>query len=226
MASTTKNPRAIEAAKLLNHVPWCEDYERMISGMAYNQFAPELRDGRLRARRLAKKYTDYFPDEATSQSLAENRQKMLEVAFGRIGPNATVEGPYGVDYGCNISIGSDFYANFNLVILDCGLVTIGDRVFLGPSVAIFAATHETDVQSRRDGIDFSRQVTIGNDCWIGGGTIVLPGVTIGDGCTIGCGSVVTRDIPPFSVAVGSPARVIKTVVRVEELKRGDSLFSN
>jgi acetyltransferase-like isoleucine patch superfamily enzyme len=108
--------------------------------------------------------------------------------------------------------------------LDCGLVTIGDRVFLGPSVSIFAATHETDVQSRRDGIDFSREVTIGNDCWIGGGTIILPGVEIGDGCTVGCGSVVTRDIPSFSVAVGSPASVVKAVARVDGLKSGASIF--
>ncbi|KAJ9499881.1 hypothetical protein LTR67_003277 [Exophiala xenobiotica] len=84
----------------------------MYHALRYNQFAPELENGRLRARRLAKKYSDHFPDDATSQSLAEDRQRMLETAFGKIGPNATVEGPYGVDYGCNISIGSDFYANF------------------------------------------------------------------------------------------------------------------
>ncbi len=123
----------------------------------------------------------------------------------------------------NLCSGTDI-ENVSLVILDCGLVTIGDRVFLGPNVSIFSATHETDVQSRRAGIDFAREVTIGSDCWIGGGTIILPGVKIGDGCTVGCGSVVTRDIPAFSVAVGSPARVIKAVARVEELKSGESIF--
>lgn len=103
------------------------------------------------------------------------------------------------------------------MILDCGLVTIGDRVLFGPYVSIFAATHETEIQSRRDSVEFARPVTIGNDCWIGGQTTILPGVTIGNGCTIGAGSVVTKDIPPFSVAVGSPARVIKRVSPVPDV---------
>jgi acetyltransferase-like isoleucine patch superfamily enzyme len=87
----------------------------------------------------------------------------------------------------------------------------------GPYVSIFAATHETEVQWRRDGVEFARPVTIGNDCWIGGQTTILPGVTIGNGCTIGAGSVVTKDIPPFSVAIGSPARVIKKVTLVPDI---------
>lgn len=108
-------------------------------------------------------------------------------------------------------------SDISTVILDCGLVTIGDRVLFGPYVSIFAATHETEVQSRRDGVEFARPVTIGNDCWIGGQTTILPGVAIGNGCTIGAGSVVTKDIPPFSVAVGSPARVIKKVSPVPDI---------
>jgi len=89
---------------------------------------------------------------------------------------------------------------------------------LGPTVSIFAATHETEVQSRRDNIEYARAVTIGDDCWIGGNTVILPGVTIGKGCTVGAGSVVTRDIPPFSVAVGSPARVVKKVTPVPDVE--------
>jgi acetyltransferase-like isoleucine patch superfamily enzyme len=96
-------------------------------------------------------------------------------------------------------------------ILDCALVTIGDRVLFGPNVSIYTATHETDIQSRRDNIEYAKPITIGNDCWIGGNVVVLPGVNIGKGCTIGSGSVVTKDIPDWSVAVGSPARVIKKV---------------
>ena len=98
-----------------------------------------------------------------------------------------------------------------MVILDCAIVRIGDRVKFGPNVSIFAATHPTEVQARRDTPDYSKEVTIGNDCWIGGHTVVMPGVTIGDGVTIGASSVVTRDIPSYSIAVGSPARVIKRV---------------
>lgn len=103
-----------------------------------------------------------------------------------------------------------------MVILDCGMVTIGKRVMFGPFVSIFAATHETEVESRRDNIEYAREVSIGDDCWIGGHVTILPGVTIGEGCTIGAGSIVTRDIPPFCVAIGSPARVVKSVKPVAQ----------
>lgn len=105
----------------------------------------------------------------------------------------------------------------SLVILDCGLVTIGNRVQFGPFVSIFAATHETGVQSRRDGVEYATPVTIGDDCWIGGNTTIMPGVTIGKGCTIGAGSVVTKSIPDFSVAIGSPAKVVKKVDPVPDV---------
>ncbi|KAG5988420.1 hypothetical protein E4U43_004755 [Claviceps pusilla] len=98
------------------------------------------------------------------------------------------------------------------------MIKIGNRVMIGPSVCIFAATHETGVQSRRDGVEYSRPIEIGDDCWIGGHSTIMPGVTIGKGCTIGSGSVVTRSIPDFSVAVGSPARVIKTVEPVPDVE--------
>lgn len=106
----------------------------------------------------------------------------------------------------------------SLVILDCGMVTIGNRVLFGPFVSIFAATHETGVQSRRDGVEYAKPVAIGDDCWIGGNTTIMPGVTIGKGCTIGAGSIVTKDIPDFSVAIGSPAKVVKKVDPVPDLE--------
>jgi acetyltransferase-like isoleucine patch superfamily enzyme len=98
-----------------------------------------------------------------------------------------------------------------MVVLDCAPVTIGDRTKFGPGVSVYAATHPTAVQERRDFPDYSKEVTIGNDCWIGGNTVILPGVTIGNGTTVGAGSVVTKDIPSFSIAVGTPAKVIKNV---------------
>jgi acetyltransferase-like isoleucine patch superfamily enzyme len=103
------------------------------------------------------------------------------------------------------------------VILDCALVTIGNRVMFGPNVSIYAATHENEVESRRQNIEYARPVTIGDDCWVGGNVTIMPGVTIGKGCTIGSGSVVTKDIPEFSVAIGSPARVVKKVTPVPDL---------
>ncbi len=103
------------------------------------------------------------------------------------------------------------------MILDCALVKIGNRTKFGPGVSIYAATHPAEIQARRDTPDYSKGVTIGNDCWIGGNTVILPGVTIGDGVTIGASSVVTKDISSFSIAVGSPARVIKKVEPVPDL---------
>jgi acetyltransferase-like isoleucine patch superfamily enzyme len=104
-----------------------------------------------------------------------------------------------------------------MVILDCAIVTIGDRTKFGPNVSIFAATHPTEIQLRRDGTDYSKEVIIGNDCWIGGHTVIMPGVTIGNGVTVGASSVVTKSIPPYSIAVGSPARVIKKVEPVPDM---------
>jgi acetyltransferase-like isoleucine patch superfamily enzyme len=106
----------------------------------------------------------------------------------------------------------------SFLILDCSLVTIGKRVMIGPNVSIFAATHETGVQNRRDFVEYADEVVIGDDCWIGGHVVILPGVTIGKGCTIGASSVVTKDIPAWSVAIGSPARVVKKVEEVPDVE--------
>ncbi|OKL56439.1 hypothetical protein UA08_08159 [Talaromyces atroroseus] len=219
MAHREKNADFIALAKTLSvEIPWCDDYEKMISGMTYNSFAPELVEGRLRGRKLVKKYNDYLPDDATDESLAADRDVMLKEFIGHVGKDVCIDPPFRVDYGCNIIIGDRFYANFNMVILDCAIVTIGDRVKFGPNVSVFAATHPVEVQERRDAPDYSNEVTIGNDCWIGGHSVIMPGVTIGDGVTVGANSVVTRDIPSFSVAVGSPARVIKKVKPVDDVQ--------
>lgn len=136
-----------------------------------------------------------------------------------------IEPPFNIDYGCNISIGDRFFANFNLTILDCSLVTIGARCMFGPNVSIFAATHETEVQSRRDNIEYGRPVVVGDDCWIGGNVVILPGVTIGRGVTVAAMSVVTKDVPDFSVVMGQPAKVVKKVKEVEGLE-GDVIGSS
>ncbi|KAK9370331.1 trimeric LpxA-like protein [Lipomyces kononenkoae] len=217
MANTEKDEEFIAYAKTLEGIPWCEDYERMISGMLYNAFVPELVTGRTQARQKVTKYNAYLPDDATAESIASERETMLRNIMGKAGKRPYIEPPFYVDYGCNITVGDDFYANFNATILDCSLVTIGDRVMFGPGVSLLSATHETSIESRRAGIEYAKPIAIGSDCWIGGNVTVLPGVTIGEGCTIGAGSVVTKDIPPFSVAVGSPARVIKKVEPVAEL---------
>ena len=141
-----------------------------------------------------------------------------------MGKDVWLEPPVYLDYGCNIKLGDRIYSNFNLTILDCSLVEIGHRVMFGPNVSIFAATHETDVQSRRDNIEFAKPVYIGDDCWIGGHCVILPGVRIGQGCTIAAGSVVTKDITEWSVAMGTPARVVKKVDPMPPLASEDTPF--
>ncbi|KAL2151674.1 hypothetical protein VTH82DRAFT_6772 [Thermothelomyces myriococcoides] len=218
MAATEKSPEELAKAATLAHVPGGDEYEKMISGMLYDPLEKALATARFQARKWCHQYNNYFPDDPTAdfESLTAERQNMLRGFLGHVGDGAFIEPPFRVDYGCNIRLGRNFYANFNLTILDCAIVTIGDRVMFGPNVSLLSATHETDVRSRRDGIEFAKPITIGDDCWIGGHVVVLPGVTIGQGCTIGAGSVVTKDIPAWSVAVGTPARVIKKVTPPEE----------
>ena len=187
---------------------------------SYNSFVPELEASRLKARRWAIHYNSYFPPEAdTFGKLLTERAALLKNLLGSMPEGADdqpcIEPPFTMDYGCNIKVGKGFYANFNISIIDSALVTIGDRVMCGPNVAILAATHETDVRSRRDNIEYAKAITIGDDCWIGGNAVILPGVTVGNGCTIAAGAIVTKDVPSWSVVMGQPARVVKKVEPVE-----------
>lgn len=216
VARQQKNEKMISAARELENTPWCDDYEKMISGMLYNCMAPDLERGRFRARRLAAKFNTYVPPEdGTLAGANDERIAILKQLFGRIGRDCCVEPNIQVDYGCNIILGDNFYANFNTVILDCALVTIGDRVLFGTGVSLITATHETSLKSRMDFIEYAEPITIGDDCWLGSNVTVLPGVTIGKGCTIAAGAVVSKDVPEYSVAMGVPARVVKKVEPVD-----------
>ncbi|CAD7696816.1 unnamed protein product [Ostreobium quekettii] len=154
--------------------------------------------------RKARAYNDdigYQDDEATKAAF-------ISTWFGSSGPVCRVTPPFRCDYGININVGDNFYANYDCVVIDCAKVKIGANVFLGPAVHIYTATHPLDAVERRS-VESALPVTIGNDVWIGGKASVLPGVEIGDGCVIGAGAVVNRSIPPYSLAVGCPARVVK-----------------
>jgi len=219
MAATEKNTQELEKATKLNHVPKGEEYDKMISGMLYDAFVPELQAGRFKARRWAMNYNSHYPAVETFDEVSAERLLLLKQVIGHIDDDEVIiEPPFSIDYGCNIRLGKRFYANFNLTILDCAIVTIGDRVAMGPNVSIIAATHETEVESRRQNIEFAKPITIGDDCWIGAQVVILPGVTIGEGCTIGAGAVVSKDIPAWSVALGVPAKVVKKVTPVEKMK--------
>ena len=199
------------AYKHLSNLPKGEEYEKMILGVPYDCFKKELWLKRNLAHEIVADYDqirmkDYdFSFEKHQQA----RFDFLSTIFGRCQPDIVLEPPFYVDYGCNISIGKGFYGNFNLVFLDCTLITIGDNVLVGPNCTFTTATHPTDPLKRASGVEYAYPITIGNNVWLGCNVVVLPGVQIGDGAVIGAGSVVTKNVPANTVVVGSPARVIK-----------------
>ncbi|KAA8651226.1 hypothetical protein EYZ11_005189 [Aspergillus tanneri] len=215
-AATAKRPEIIDIARGLNHVPMCEEYERMISGMMYNPNFPRLLEARHRARGVTQDYNNLDTKTVPYDKIHDVRLGMLKHVVGQVGSGTFVEPPFLPDYGCNIRIGEDCFINFNFTALDTSLIIIGDRVQFGPNVSVFTAGHDVSVLSRRKFVEFGHPVLIEDDCWIGGNVIILPGVTIGKGTTIAAGSIVTKDIPPYSVAVGSPCRVKKTIPSPEE----------
>jgi maltose O-acetyltransferase len=143
--------------------------------------------------------------------LHQEKKALLKDLLGKTGEDFTINQPFYCDYGCNIEVGERFFANFNFTVLDEAMVRIGDDVFIGPNVSIYTACHSTDPVKRNSRQEWAEPVTIGNNCWIGGSVVILPGVTIGDNVTIGAGSVVTKDIPSNTVAVGNPCKVVKHI---------------
>ncbi|KAI9150865.1 putative acetyltransferase [Paramyrothecium foliicola] len=216
MAKQAKDDALIELAKTLQGVPWCDEYEKMISGMLYNPLHATLLAGRRNARRMAYKFNNLDPNSGDDDQIAKQQEDLLKGLLGRVGSGTFIEAPFLPDYGSNIIIGENCFMNFGLTILDTSLVIIGDRVQMGPNVHIYTAGHETSVLSRIKFVEFGHCIRIEDDCWIGGNVIILPGVTIGRGCTVGAGAVVTKSLPPYSVALGAPAKVVKTIQSVEE----------
>lgn len=172
--------------------------------IAVNPFEPELVAARKRAKQLCQQLNALRADQTKA------RKPIYQQLFGEV-TRAYIEPHFFCDYGSNIFLGDGFYANHNCVILDVAEVRIGKNVMFGPNVQIYATTHPLDPQERATGKEFCAAVHIGDDCWIGGGAIILAGVTIGKGAVIGAGSLVNKDIPEGVVAVGNPCRVIKTI---------------
>ncbi len=166
---------------------------------------PTLIAERLKCKELCRDYNELRP------SATEARELLLRKILGGVKEGLLIEQPFHCDYGYNISVGKNFYANFNLVILDEAPVTFGDNVFIAPNCGFYTAGHPIDAVERNKGLEYARPISVGDNVWIGAGVSVLPGVSIGNNCVIGAGSVVVKDIPPHSIAVGNPCKVIKTI---------------
>ena len=177
--------------------------ERMLAGDLY--IADDL-DSLAEYRRAVDLQTRYA---AAYVEDVEASRSILEELLGHLGPDATVRPPLFVDYGTRVRIGARTFVNYGLTALDVAPITIGDDCQIGPHVQLLTPTHPVEPQPRRDKLEAARPITIGDNVWLGGGVIVLPGVTIGDNTVVGAGGVVTRDLPANVVAVGHPARVIQ-----------------
>ena len=180
--------------------------EKMLAGMVYDATTPELIAELQATREVLYEFNSLRPSET------QQMKEILKGLFGKVGDDDfIINQPFRCDYGKQISIGKRFFANFNFTVLDEAPVIIGDDCFIGPNVSIYTACHSTDSVERNTRQEWAKPVTIGNNVWIGGSVTILPGVTIGDNVTIGAGSVVTRDIPPNTVAVGNPCKVVKSL---------------
>ena len=178
--------------------------ERMLAGDLYLADDPELIAMHLRATGLMEAFNAAGQDR-------DERRRILTELFGSVGEDTGIRPPLYVDYGTHISIGARCFANYGLVALDVCTITIGDDVQFGPNVQLLTPTHPIEPGPRREKWEAGAPITIGDNAWIGGGAIVLAGVSIGANTIVGAGAVVTRDLPPNVVAVGNPARVVRTL---------------
>ena len=179
--------------------------ERMLAGELYLADDPELVRDLARAASLSHRLNTMDPTDGAG------RRKLLTELLGAFGTDSEIRPPFHCDYGYQTFIGARTFANFGLVCLDVATVTIGDDVQIGPHVQLLTPTHPVAAGPRRGKWEAAQPITIGDNVWLGGGAIVLPGVTIGDNTVVGAGAVVTRDLPPGVVAVGNPARIVRQV---------------
>ena len=179
--------------------------EKMLDGDLYDADDPELVADRERARDLTRRYNRTAADES------EERRELLEDLLGSLGDECEIEPPFRCDYGYNLHVGENFYANFDCVVLDVCRVDVGKNCQIGPGVHVYTATHPLDATDRVAGPEYGKPVAIGDNVWIGGRAVINPGVTVGDGSVVGSGAVVTDDVPDGVVVQGNPATVIREI---------------
>lgn len=185
--------------------------EKMQKQMLYNaNFDKALLEERMNAKELCYRYNQLRPSDESGQ------QTIMRQLLGKISGSFCIAAPFWCDYGYNIEIGENFFANHNTVILDGGKVTFGDNVFIAPNCGFYTAGHPIDAERRNKGLEYAYPITVGSNVWIGAGVHVMPGVTIRSNVVIGGGSVVVKDIPDNSVAVGNPCRVIRAITEEDK----------
>jgi maltose O-acetyltransferase len=185
--------------------------ERMLAGLPYKAWLDGLAEERMATKKLIYAFNRCRPDQLKKQA------KLLKKILGKTGKHLTIEIPFRCDYGYNIEVGENFFANYNLVILDVGKVVIGDNVQFGPNVSITTAGHPLHPDSRNSGYEYGIPITIGHNVWLGSNVVINPGVTIGNNCVIGSGSVVTKDIPDNMVAAGVPCKVLRPITEEDRV---------
>jgi maltose O-acetyltransferase len=181
--------------------------ERMLAGDLYIADDPVLAEENAAALDLMAAYN------ATTARQRPLRRQLLETLLGSIGEDTEIRPPLYVDYGAHLTVGARCFANFGLVALDVAAITIGDDVQIGPNVQLLTPTHPLDPQQRRDKLEAGKPIVIGDNVWLGGGVIVLPGVTIGENTVVGAGAIVSKDLPANVVAMGKPAKIRRGLLR-------------
>lgn len=184
--------------------------ENMLAGKLYMAGGEELAKDSRRSRMLTRLFNN------TTEEQIEYRTQLLKELFESTGESLYIEPPFRCDYGSNITVGNNFYANFDCIILDVAKVTIGDNVFFAPRVGVYTAGHPIDAGVRNTLLEFGKPVTIGNNVWVGGNVVINPGVTIGNNVVIGSGAVVTKDIPDNVIAAGNPCRVLREITEEDK----------
>ncbi|WP_394957567.1 sugar O-acetyltransferase [Scardovia wiggsiae] len=184
--------------------------ERMLAGELYIASDPELKEDNMRKRRLV------HAINTSAYDAFNEREALFRELFKSLGDGAFLEPPFNCDYGSNISIGRNFYANMDCIFLDVAPITIGDNVFFGPRVNLLTPYHPIDAETRNSHLEGALPITIGNNVWFGGNVTVCPGVVIGDDVVVGAGSVVVKNIPSHSVAAGNPCRMIRSITNKDK----------
>lgn len=181
------------------------DKENMLAQKLYMAGVGELATDNKKSRRLTRLFNN------TTEEQQEYRIELLQQLFESVGEKVFIEPPFRCDYGCHITVGNNFYANFDCIIIDVAKVDIGNNVFFGPRVGVYTAGHPIDPDVRNTLLEFGKEIKIGNNVWVGGNTVINPGVTIGNNVVIGSGSIVTKDIPDNVIAVGNPCKVLRAI---------------